>query len=107
MKLVIKREEMQKLVSSYDKHSITVGVLGSHSAEEVGVSAKSMGLPTVVICQKGREALYAKYNRHLYDHILILDKFSDMVNEEVQERLRELNTIFIPNRSFSVYVGYD
>jgi len=105
--LVIKREEMQRLVSSYDSDSITIGVLGSHSAEEVGVSAKSMGLPTVVICQKGREALYARYNKHLYDHIIILDKFSDMVNEEVQEKLRELNTIFIPHRSFSVYVGYD
>jgi len=105
--LVIKREEMQRLAASYDADSVTVGVLGSHSAEEVGVSAKAFGLPTVVVCQKGREALYAKYNRHLYDHIIILDRFSDMVKEEVQERLRELNTIFIPNRSFSVYVGYD
>ncbi|MEM3080052.1 MAG: DUF1297 domain-containing protein, partial [Thermoproteota archaeon] len=26
---------------------------------------------------------------------------------EVQEEMRSLNTIFIPNRSFSVYVGYD
>ena len=105
--MVIKREEMQRLAASYDADSVTVGVLGSHSAEEVGISAKAFGLPTVVVCQKGREALYAKYNRHLYDHIIILDRFSDMVKEEVQERLRELNTIFIPNRSFSVYVGYD
>ena len=105
--MAIKREEMQRVASSYDADSVTVGVLGSHSAEEVGVSAKSMGLPTVVICQKGREALYARYNRHLYDHIIILERFSDMANKEVQERLRELNTIFIPNRSFSVYVGYD
>ncbi len=105
--MVIKREEIQKLVSSYETDSITVGVLGSHSAEEVGVSAKSLGLPTVVICQKGREALYAKYNRHLYDHIITLERFSDLINEEVQEKLRELNTVFIPNRSFSVYVGYD
>lgn len=105
--MVIKREEMQRLAASYDADSVTVGVLGSHSAEEVGVSAKAFGLPTVVVCQKGRETLYAKYNRHLYDHIIILDRFSDMVKEEVQERLRELNTIFIPNRSFSVYVGYD
>ena len=67
--MVIERREIQKIVSSYDAGSITVGVLGSHSAEEVGVSAKSMGLSTVVICQKGREALYAKHNRHLYDHV--------------------------------------
>jgi len=52
--LVIKREEMQRLAASYDADSVTVGVLGSHSAEEVGVSAKAFGLPTVVVCQKGR-----------------------------------------------------
>ncbi|MCW4020689.1 MAG: DUF1297 domain-containing protein [Candidatus Bathyarchaeota archaeon] len=107
MRLVIKREEAQKIASSYKTDSVTVGVLGSHSAEEVGVSAKSVGLPTVVICQKGREELYAKHNKHLYDHIILLDKFSDLVNREVQEKMLEMNTVFIPNRSFSVYVGYN
>ncbi|MCD6470405.1 formate--phosphoribosylaminoimidazolecarboxamide ligase family protein [Candidatus Bathyarchaeota archaeon] len=101
------REEIQKIVSEYDPDKITIGVLGSHSAEEVGMSAKAFGFPTVVVCQKGREALYAKYNRHLFDHVIILDKFSDMIKDEIQEKLLKLNTIFVPNRSFSVYVGYD
>ncbi len=104
--MVIKREEMQELTSSYNNKAITVGVLGSHSAEEVGVSAKSIGLSTVVVCQKGREELYAKYNKHLFDHVILLDRFTDIVNSEVQDKLRDYNTIFIPNRSFSVYVGY-
>jgi 5-formaminoimidazole-4-carboxamide-1-(beta)-D-ribofuranosyl 5'-monophosphate synthetase len=106
-KMAIKRGEMQKAAASYNADKVTVGVLGSHSAEEAGVSAKSMGLPTVVVCQKGRETLYTKHNKHLYDHILVLDRFSDIVDSEVQEKLVELNTVFIPNRSFSVYVGYD
>jgi len=105
--MVIKREEIQKLVSSYDSKSVTVGVLGSHSAEEVGISAKSVGLRTVVVCQKGREDLYAKYNKHLFDYVMLLDRFSDIINPEVQNKLRDYNTIFVPNRSFSVYVGYD
>jgi 5-formaminoimidazole-4-carboxamide-1-(beta)-D-ribofuranosyl 5'-monophosphate synthetase len=105
--MVIKRGYIQKLVSSYKKDSITIGVLGSHSAEETGVSAKSMGLPIVVVCQRGREVYYTKYNKHLYDQVIVLDKFSDIVNEDVQNTLRELNTIFIPNRSFSVYTGYN
>lgn len=105
--MFINRNEMQKLVTSYDSKSVTIGVLGSHSAEEVGVSAKLMGFPTVIICQKGREDLYIKYNRFLYDHKVIVNDFSDIINSEIQEKLRELNTIFIPNRSFSVYVGYD
>jgi len=104
--MVIKREEMQELTSSYNNKAITVGVLGSHSAEEVGIAARALGLPIVVVCEKGRDDLYAKYNKSLFDHILVLDKFSDIVKEEVLEKLRKLNTIFIPNRSFSVYVGY-
>lgn len=85
----------------------TIGMLGSHSAEEIGVAAKHCGFETVVVCQKGRERLYTHYNKHLYDHIIILDRFSDLIHEENQQRLQELNTVWIPNRSFSVYVGYD
>jgi 5-formaminoimidazole-4-carboxamide-1-(beta)-D-ribofuranosyl 5'-monophosphate synthetase len=104
--MVIKRGEIQSIVSKYDAKNITIGVLGSHSAEEVGISAKSLGFKTLVVCQKGREELYVKYNRHLFDHVVMVDKFSDIVREEVQEKMRSLSTIFIPNRSFSVYVGY-
>ncbi|MEM4169583.1 MAG: DUF1246 domain-containing protein, partial [Thermoproteota archaeon] len=105
--MTIRVEEARRIVSEYDANNITIGVLGSHSAEEVGVSAKTMGFKTLVVCQKGREELYAKYNKHLFDYVLMVDRFSDMVSEEVQEKMRSLNTIFIPNRSFSVYVGYD
>jgi len=100
-------EKIQRIVSEYNKDSIRIGVLGSHSALEIGYGAKQEGFETVVVCQKGREKTYARYYRNLFDHILILDKFADMVEHENQEKLRELNTIFVPNRSFSVYVGYD
>jgi 5-formaminoimidazole-4-carboxamide-1-(beta)-D-ribofuranosyl 5'-monophosphate synthetase len=61
----------------------------------------------VIICQKEREKTYTHYYRNLFDHIVIIDKFSDIINDEEQEKLRALNTVFIPNRSFSVYIGYD
>jgi 5-formaminoimidazole-4-carboxamide-1-(beta)-D-ribofuranosyl 5'-monophosphate synthetase len=85
----------------------TIGMLGSHSAEEIGVSAKVHGFQTVIVCEKGREKLYTVYNKHLYDNVILLDNFSDMIRDEVQTQLQELDTIWIPNRSFSVYVGYD
>ncbi|MEM2087960.1 MAG: DUF1297 domain-containing protein [Thermoproteota archaeon] len=105
--MIVEREEVRNIVSKYDFKNITIGVLGSHSAEEVGISAKSFGFKTLVVCQRGREELYAKYNKHLFDHVILLEKFSDMVREDIQEEMRRLNTIFIPNRSFSVYVGYN
>ncbi|MGQ9781272.1 MAG: DUF1297 domain-containing protein [Nitrososphaeria archaeon] len=99
--------DIRGMLAGYRCREITIGVLGSHSAEEVGVAAKVFGFKTVVVCQRGREELYVRHNKHLFDNQIILQDFSDILKEEVQERLRGLNTIFLPNRSFSVYVGYD
>jgi len=101
------KEKIRRVISEYDSRNIRIGVLGSHSALEIGYGAKQDGFETVVVCQKGREKTYTRYYRNLFDHVLLLDKFEDMILEENQERLRALNTIFVPNRSFSVYVGYD
>ena len=103
---MITRKEMQELVGGYGK-DITVGVLGSHSAEEVGMAAKAAGLKTVVVCQEGREELYTEYNHHLFDEAIVLKKFSNITKPAVVSELVGMNTLFIPNRSFSVYAGYD
>ncbi len=104
---MISKREVEALLRRYDQKGITVGVLGSHSAEEVGIAAKANGLPCVAVCQKGRDELYTKYNAHLFDHILLLDRFADIVRPDNIKKLQDLNTLFIPNRSFSVYVGYE
>ncbi len=102
---MIEGEEIEAVLNKYKKHAI--GVLGSHSALEIAHGARQEGLKTVVICQKGREEVYSKHYRNLFDEIIVLDKFSEMADEDVQERLRRLNTIIVPSRSFSVYLGYD
>ena len=92
--------------SDYDLNNISVGVIGSHSALEIMDGAKEENLKTVCICQKGRELPYLKYRR-LSDELIIVDKFSDILFKENQEKLLNLNTIMVPHRSFSVYIGYD
>ncbi len=98
-------ERARKIAETYN--DLTIGIFGSHSAKETGMAAKTFGLKTVVVVQRGRDKLYTKYNRHLFDEIVLLDSFKDLINKEVQETLIEMNTVFIPNRSFAVYVGYD
>ncbi len=83
----------------------TIGVLGSHSALDVLDGAKDEGFRTVVVCQKGREKPYLMFP--VADEVIVLDKFVDMIRDDVIEKLKSLNTIFVPNRSFAVYVGYD
>jgi len=102
------------------QNKYTIAVLGSHSALDVCRGAKDMGFKTLVICEKGREKTYAKYyksdpslrsGRHslgCVDDVLVLDKFSDILNEDVQKDLISRNVVFIPHRSFEVYINdYD
>ncbi|KYK31353.1 MAG: 5-formaminoimidazole-4-carboxamide-1-(beta)-D-ribofuranosyl 5'-monophosphate synthetase [Theionarchaea archaeon DG-70-1] len=99
------REKVQNLVETYSE-DIHIGVLGSHSALEVGYGAREEGFKTVVVCQKGREKTYTKRYRNLFDEVIVLEKFSGISNADVVTKLQGLNTIFVPNRSFSVYCGY-
>lgn len=100
-------DDARKIVSEYDARKIRVGVLGSHSALEIAHGAKQEGFKTVVVCQRGREKTYTKHYKNLFDHVVLLNKFADMVRPEHIQKLRELSTIFVPNRSFSTYVGYE
>lgn len=99
-------DDIRNIISEYDPRNIRIGVLGSHSALEIAHGAKQEGFETVVVCQKHREKTYTKHYRNLFDHTIILEKFADIVKKEHLAKLREICTIFVPNRSFSVYVGY-
>ncbi len=106
------------LISHYDKGKLTLATLGSHSALEISRGAKDEGLGNLVICQAGRERTYSKHYLQrtqiatgvqigCVDEVRILGKFADLVKPGEQEFLREKNALFVPNRSFSVYVPYD
>lgn len=103
---MLNRKEIQDIAGEY-ADEVTIGIFGSHSAKEVGMAAKKAGFKTAIVVEKGRDEFYAKYYRHLYDEVIRVSRFRDILKEKVQDKLRELNTVFIPNRSFSVYVGYD
>ncbi|MCX6777637.1 MAG: DUF1297 domain-containing protein [Candidatus Micrarchaeota archaeon] len=111
---MIPRKLMQEMVSSYE--SLTVGVLGSHSALDICQGAKAEGIRNLVVCQKGREHTYEKYYRArkrfgkeigVIDEIMLLDRFFEVASPQSVEELKRKSVIFIPHRSFSVYVGYD
>ena len=100
-------EKIRQVTKKYNPKEIRIGVLGSHSALEIASGAKQEGFETVVVCQKGREKTYTKYYKNIFDHVLMLDKFSEITSESNVKKLADLNTIFVPNRSFSVYAGYE
>jgi 5-formaminoimidazole-4-carboxamide-1-(beta)-D-ribofuranosyl 5'-monophosphate synthetase len=111
---------ISEFLHGYDLNSLTVGVLGGHSALDVAHGAKKHGFKTVCVARKGRERTYERYFRTkdegslgsardrrrtkgCIDEVILVDKFDDVLNEDVQKKLRKLNTIFVHNRYFWVY----
>lgn len=111
---MISKQDVLEVLDEYDKRGITIGVLGSHSALDVCDGARDEGLRNVVVCQKGRDALYTNYfksrevnglHKGMIDETLVLDTFDGILTEPVQKELIKRNALFIPNRSFVVYSG--
>ena len=100
---MIKSSEIKKIVNDYS--DVKIGVLGSHSALEIMDGAKDENFETTVFCQKGREGPYQRFNR-IADQIVVLNKFKDMASAKNQKMLRDSNTIVVPHRSLTVYLGY-
>jgi len=99
------------LLAGYDRSALTLCSVGSHSALEVAYGARAQGLRNLVVTARGRERTYENYYarrsnpaRGCVDETLALDSFADVLREDVQRALRERNAIFLPNRSFEVYL---
>lgn len=102
--------QINNLIQDYDTNNITIGALGSHSALDICRGAKDEQIPTLVICQKGRDKTYSHYykshgSRGIVDEVLVLDKFDHLFDIQRQEQLHQKNTIIIPHRSFQVYLS--
>lgn len=86
--------------------------IGSHSALDVAAGARAQGLRSIVVTARGRELTYAQYfRRHAgspargcVDEIVELGDFTEILDDDVQATLLERNAIFVPNRSFEVYL---
>lgn len=103
---------IKALLKNYDMSNVTIGVLGSHSALDVCRGAKDEGLNTLVVAEMGREKPYKNYyktrdNMGCVDETLVLNKFNKLLTSPIQKKLQEKNVIFVPHRSFEVYLGFD
>lgn len=104
--------DIPEIIKDYDLSNLRVASLGGHSALDVCRGAKAEGLGTVVVAQRGREAVYEKYyktrgDKGCVDHVIVVDNFADVVKPEVQQQLRELNAVFVHSRYFWVYCDFN
>jgi 5-formaminoimidazole-4-carboxamide-1-(beta)-D-ribofuranosyl 5'-monophosphate synthetase len=99
-------------LASYDASALTLCSIGSHSALEVASGARLHGLRNLIVTERGRNRTYDTYYarrfdgppRGCVDATLEVVKFADVLDPEIVARLRRENVVFVPNRSFEVYL---
>lgn len=96
-------KDKNALLQSYQKNDLAIGTLGSHSALNIFKGAKEEGFRTVCICKKENAIIYKKFP--LVDEMIIVDDFSELLSESLQEKLQSLNVILIPHGSFTAYLS--
>jgi 5-formaminoimidazole-4-carboxamide-1-(beta)-D-ribofuranosyl 5'-monophosphate synthetase len=96
------------LLKGYDTQNLSVGSLGGHSALDVLHGAKKYGFHTVCVAREGRDKTYNKYyksrgTRGCIDDVISVPAFENVLDEQIQQELRDMNTIFAQSRYFWVY----
>ncbi len=105
-------DSLAGVLATYDSSQLTLCSIGSHSALEIAYGACAQGLRNLIVTAAGREQTYARHflrlqrpvARGCVDDVLEVEKFPDILQEDVQRRLLERNVVFVPNRSFEVYL---
>ena len=110
-------KQISQIIKSYDKNNLAICALGSHSALDLAAGAREEGLRFVAVCEKGREKTYKQYfgkrknaageQVGCVDEVMLVDKFKDVLKPEFQKKLRDRNVLFVPHRSFQVYLDFD
>ncbi|VUT27485.1 MAG: 5-formaminoimidazole-4-carboxamide-1-(beta)-D-ribofuranosyl 5'-monophosphate synthetase [Candidatus Syntrophoarchaeum sp. GoM_oil] len=111
---MISRSEIYEILETYNLKEAMIGVLASHSALDVCDGAVEEGLKTYAVCQKGRDSTYTRYfkaqrdtngklTRGVVDEPIVLSRFNEIIEEKNQQKMREKNILFVPNRSFTSY----
>lgn len=97
------RDKILSVLKDYDKDNVHIGTIGSHSALNIFKGAKEEGFSTICICREKEKKVYENFG--VVDKFLIVSNYAELLDKEIQDRLRQLNTILIPHGSFNAYIG--
>jgi len=115
---LIDRSRILEVLRGYDLDDLRIGMIASHSALDTADGAVEENFRTLAVCKEGREKPYVKYFRAsrdglgkivggMIDEVMMLKRFSEIIEPENQDMLKNKNVLFVPNRSFTSYCGID
>jgi len=83
----------------------SIATLGSHCSLQVLKGAKDEGFKTVLVCEKKREKLYRRFP--FIDEFVIVDSFREILDQKIQKKLEQRNTVIIPHGTLIAQMNSD
>ena len=101
---MIPKKRIDEILDGYGD-DITITTVCSHTALQIFHGAKKEGFKTLGIATRDRINTYDAFPLAKPDEYIVVDKMSDILNENIQEQLRERHAVIVPHGSFVEYVG--
>jgi 5-formaminoimidazole-4-carboxamide-1-(beta)-D-ribofuranosyl 5'-monophosphate synthetase len=102
---MIEKAEIIDVLKKYNHQKIKIGTICSHSALQIFHGARQEGFKTIGITTEDRRAVYEAFPFGKPDEYIIVDKYLDLIDQKIQNKLFQKNVIIIPHGSFVEYVG--
>jgi len=83
----------------------SIATLGSHCSLQVLKGAKDEGFKTVLVTKKSREKFYRRFN--FIDEYIVVEDFQEIMNDDIQKKLSDHDSILIPHGTLISEVGID
>ena len=99
---MVSKEDIDKVIESYDTDNLTVATICSHSSLQIFHGAKKEGFKTLGICLGKPPKHYDAFPLAKPDDFLCLDSYLDLL--DLTEELISRNVVLVPHGSFVQYM---
>ncbi|MEK6985528.1 MAG: formate--phosphoribosylaminoimidazolecarboxamide ligase family protein [Candidatus Thermoplasmatota archaeon] len=115
---MIGRKAMQTAAEAYDPKKLALSCVASHSGLDVYDGAADEEFRSIAIAQKGRDEVYNRYFatlrdakgkriRGCVDETWTYPEYKGIMAPAQQQKLRDANALWVPNRAWTSYCGID
>jgi len=98
---MIPKKKIEEILAGYDKGSLKIATICSHTAQQIFYGARQEGIKTIGICTKERKKFYDSFPLAKPDEYIMVDGASDLPADELVSQ----NAVLIPHGSLVEYVG--
>ncbi|HLB71519.1 MAG: formate--phosphoribosylaminoimidazolecarboxamide ligase [Candidatus Methanoperedens sp.] len=100
---MITKKEILDILESYDRDSIAIATVCSHSSLQIFDGARKEGFRTIGICVGAPPKFYDAFPKARPDEFFVVKDYGEILSRA--DELAEKNAIIIPHGSFVEYLG--